>query len=96
MNKARLVNNRAMTYAVIFGNLLLFSLSLALSRSAVRVLMTLICLTIMNLAIRSRNHRSTVVSYMNQPLVLPLPTYFAMAVLGIYPELFGRTARGIA
>ncbi len=63
--------------------LLLFSLSLALSKSATNVLMALIYLAVLFLVARYRPFRNTVMRNARQPLLLPLVLYLSAAVIGL-------------
>lgn len=70
-----------------------FSLSLALSKTAVNVVMTLSYLTSLILIVRYQEYRRSILSNVNQPLVVPLLAYLAVAVIGItYTE---RIADGV-
>lgn len=75
---------------VITGGLLLFSLSLALSKSAANILLALLLLYVVALAIYRREFRTAVVKNGNQPLLLPLALFLSAAVLGL---LFTETMR---
>lgn len=68
---------------LLFGGLLLFSFSLALSKSATNVLMTLIYLTVLFLIARYQPFRSAVLRNARQPLLLPLALYLSAAVIGL-------------
>ena len=63
--------------------LAVFSLSLSLSKTAANVLMTLIYLAGLILLARYQEYRRSILSSMNQPLVIPLLAYLAVAVIGI-------------
>ena len=63
--------------------LAVFSLSLALSKTAVNVVMTLTYLTSLVLIVRYKEYRKSILANINQPLVLPLLAYLAVAVIGI-------------
>jgi O-antigen ligase len=63
--------------------LAMFSLSLALSKTAVNVVMTLTYLTSLVLIVRYQEYRRSILSNINQPLVIPLLAYLAVAVIGI-------------
>ena len=64
--------------------LLLFSVSLALSKTAVNIVMTLTYLTALLFAIRFKDYRTVLASHMNQPLVLPLLLYIAVTGIGVF------------
>ncbi len=68
---------------VLFGGLLLFSLGLALSKSATNVLIGLIYLTVLFLVARYQHFRSIVMRNVRQPLLLPLVLYLSAAVIGL-------------
>ena len=69
--------------------LLIFSLSLSLSKTAANVLMTLIYVVSLVLIARYQEYRKNILSSINQPLVIPLLVYLAIAVIGItYTEKF--------
>ena len=68
---------------VLFGGLLLFSLSLALSKSATNVLMALMYLAVLFLVARYRPFRHAIMSNARQPLLFPLALYLSAAVLGL-------------
>jgi O-antigen ligase len=70
-------------HTVITAGLLLFSLSLALSKTAANITMTLIYVVLLVLVGRYKEYRKTILSNINQPLVLPLLAYLAVAVIGI-------------
>ena len=70
-------------YVILNGGLLLFSLSLALSKSATNVLMALIYLAVLFLVARYQPFRSTVMRYARQPLLLPLALFLSVAVIGL-------------
>lgn len=63
--------------------LLVFSLSLALSKSAANVMMTLTYMTSLVLLVRYQEYRKSILSNINQPLIFPLLAYLAVAVIGI-------------
>ena len=67
----------------LMAGLLLFSLSLALSKSATNVLMALIYLAVLFLVARYQPFRSTVLRNTRQPLLLPLVLYLSAAVIGL-------------
>jgi len=60
-----------------------FSLSLALSKTAANVMMTLVYLAALVLIARYQEYRRSILSSINQPLVIPLLAYLAVAVIGI-------------
>jgi O-antigen ligase len=68
---------------LLFGGLLLFSLSLALSKSATNVLMALIYLAVLFLVARDQPFRNAVLRNARQPLLLPLVLYLSAAVFGL-------------
>ena len=69
--------------------LVLFSATLALSKSAANVLLTLIYLVIVVQVIRDRDFRRVLRERALQPMVLPLLVYAAVAVIGLaYTERF--------
>jgi len=68
---------------ILISLLFIFSASLALSKSAVNVVMTLTYVVALFYIIRSRDYRKTITSNMGQPLVLPLILYLAVAIVGI-------------
>jgi O-antigen ligase len=68
---------------LLFGGLVLFSLSLALSKSATNILMALIYLSVLFLAARYQSFRSIVMRNARQPLLLPLVLYLSAAVIGL-------------
>ena len=70
-------------YRIFIVYLAVFSLSLALSKSAANVVMTLTYLTALILIVLHQEYRRTVLSHINQPLVIPLLAYLAVAVIGI-------------
>jgi O-antigen ligase len=73
--------------------LLIFSLSLALSKTAANVMMTLIYVVSLVLTARYQEYRRNILSNIDQPLVIPLLAYLAITVIGItYTE---RLADGI-
>jgi O-antigen ligase len=78
-----ILNSMPWHHALPMVCLLLFSLSLSLSKSAVNVLMTLTYLTSLVLIVRYQEYRRSVVMNINQPMVLPLLVYLAVAVIGI-------------
>jgi len=61
-----------------------FSLSLALSKTAVNVVMALTYVTALLLAIRSKDFRTALASQKTQPLVLPLLLYLVVAGIGVF------------
>ena len=63
--------------------LAVFSLSLALSKSAVNVVMTLTYATALMLIVLYRDDRRSLFSNSSQPLILPLLAYLAVSVIGI-------------
>lgn len=63
--------------------MLLFALSIALSKSAANVLLTLSCLTAAYFAIRFPDVRRSLRDGLRQPLLLPLLLYVGVAVLGL-------------
>jgi O-antigen ligase len=82
-----------MHHKILIVFLSIFSLSLALSKTAVNVVMTLTYLTSLFLIVRYQDDRKTILANINQPLVVPLLAYLAVAVFGItYTE---RIADGI-
>lgn len=68
---------------LLFGGLLLFSFSLALSKSATNVLMALLYLAALFLVARYQPFRNTVLSNARQPLLFPLALYLSVAVFGL-------------
>jgi len=68
---------------ILISLLLIFSASLALSKSAVNVVMTLIYLTALFFIVRSRDYRKKIAANAAQPLVLPLLLYLAVALVGV-------------
>ena len=68
---------------LLFGGLLLFSLSLALSKSATNIFIALIYLAVLFLATRYQSFRSIVMRNARQPLLLPLVLYLSAAVIGL-------------
>jgi O-antigen ligase len=60
-----------------------FTVSLALSKTAANVLMTLIYLAGLILIARYQEDRRSILSSINQPLVIPMLAYLAVAVIGI-------------
>ena len=60
-----------------------FSVSLALSKTAANVLMTLIYLAGLILIVRYQEDRKSILSSINQPLVIPMLAYLGVAVIGI-------------
>ena len=81
---------------VLFGGLVLFSLSLALSKSATNVLMALIYLAVLFLAARYQSFRSIVMRNARQPLLLPLFLYLSAAGPGPWSIDALRHAKGRA
>jgi O-antigen ligase len=67
----------------LLAGLLLFGLSLALSKSATNVLIALIYLAVLFQAAGYRPSRSAIVSNARQPLLLPLALYLFAAVIGL-------------
>jgi O-antigen ligase len=68
--------------------LMLFSLSLALSKTAANILMTLFYLTSLALMVRDQELRRSILLKSNQPLAIPLLVYLIVAVIGIiYTEI---------
>ncbi len=63
--------------------LAVFSLSLALSKTAVNVVMTLTYLTSLVLIVRYQEYRKSILANISQPLVIPLLAYLAVTVIGI-------------
>jgi O-antigen ligase len=63
--------------------LFVFSVSLALSKTAANVLMTLIYLAGLILIVRYQEDRRSILSSIKQPLVIPLLAYLAVSVIGI-------------
>ena len=68
---------------LVYGGLLLFSLSLALSKSATNIFMALIYLAVIFLVARYQPFRSIVMHNARQPLLLPLVLYLSAAVIGL-------------
>jgi len=68
---------------VIIGGLALFSLSLALSKSAANVSMALVYLTTLFFTSRHQDFRKTVLQSVNQPLLLPFALYLSAALIGL-------------
>ena len=72
---------------ILISLLFIFSASLALSKSAVNVVLTLTYVTALFFIVRSRDYRKTIMANMGQPLVLPLVLYLAVAIVGlVYTE----------
>ncbi len=63
--------------------LALFSVSLALSKSAANVVLTLTYLASLVLIARYREYRRYLLANINQPLIIPLLAYLAVTVIGI-------------
>jgi O-antigen ligase len=78
------MHNQMPRYIAIFnGGLLLFSLSLALSKSAANILIALLLLYVVTLAIYRREFRTAIVRNASQPLLLPLALFLSVAVIGL-------------
>jgi O-antigen ligase len=77
----------------LMAGLLLFSMSLALSKSATNVLMAFIYLTVLFLVVRYQPFRSTVLRSARQPLLLPLALYLSAALIGL--PFTGHLADGL-
>ena len=70
-------------HVMIVGGLILFSLSLALSKSAANVTMALIYLATLFLIVRNEDFRKGLLQSANQPLLLPLVLFLSVAVIGL-------------
>ncbi len=69
---------------IIVTGLTLFSLSLALSKSATNIFMALLYVFVLFLMTRYREFRGLVVRTARQPLLLPLAIYLSIALLGLF------------
>lgn len=70
-------------HVVIIGGLLLFSLSLALSKSAANIFLGLLLLYVIALAFYRREFRTALVKNGSQPLLLPLALFLSVAGVGL-------------
>ncbi|NTW60305.1 MAG: O-antigen ligase family protein [Nitrospirae bacterium] len=69
---------------ILVGCLLLFSLSIPISKSAVTVTLTLLYLFALYRVVRDQEHRKILSAHLNQPLVLPLALFVAVSALGVF------------
>ena len=83
-------------HVMIVGGLTLFSLSLALSKSAANVSMALIYLATLFFIVRYEDFRKTLLQSANQPLLLPLALFLSVAVIGVLFTENMRDGIGIA
>ena len=83
------VSRSSLFSRVVRGGMLLFALSLALSKSASNVSIALLCLYTLYASVRSRELRDAMRSHLAQPLLMPLLVYIGIALLGVlYTEHF--------
>jgi O-antigen ligase len=75
---------RPVAQNLLVGCLLLFSLSIPISKSAVTVTLTLLYLFALYRVVRDREHRKSLPAQLNQPLVLPLALFVAVSALGVF------------
>ena len=68
---------------VLMGGLMLFSLSLALSKSASNVFIAFVCFATILFAAHYTSFRKIIISHAVQPLLLPLFLYFGIALVGV-------------
>ncbi|OGW46954.1 MAG: hypothetical protein A2078_08280 [Nitrospirae bacterium GWC2_57_9] len=66
------------------GTLLLFSLSLALSKSAMNILIGVVYLSVFYFMLRDRSFRGSVIRNVKQPLLLPFILYIMVALIGLF------------
>ena len=69
---------------MLVGCLLLFSLSIPISKSAVTVTLTLLYLFALYHVVRDQEYRKSLSAHLNQPLVLPLALLVAVSALGVF------------
>jgi O-antigen ligase len=69
---------------ILVGCLLLFSLSIPISKSAVTVTLTLLYLFALYRVVRDQDHRESLSAHLNQPLVLPLALLVTVSALGVF------------
>ena len=76
-------DSRSRHESLLFGGLVLFALSLALSKSANNILLGLVYLAVFYLMVRNRQFRQTVTNNIHQPLLVPLALYIGVALVGL-------------
>ncbi len=76
-------DNRSQHESLLFGGLVLFALSLALSKSANNILLGLVYLAVFYLMLRDRQFRRSVTGNIRQPLLAPLALYIGVALVGL-------------
>jgi len=69
---------------MLVGCLLLFSLSIPISKSAVTVTLALLYLFALYHVVRDQEYRKSLSAHLNQPLVLPLALFVAVSALGVF------------
>jgi O-antigen ligase len=76
-------DSRSKHESLLFGGLVLFALSLALSKSANNILLGLVYLAVIYLLLRDRQFRLSVTMNIHQPLLVPLALYIGVALMGL-------------
>ena len=75
--------NRPRFETVLYGALLLFGFSLALSKSATNIVLVLVYLSVFYLVAKYSLFRQSLIANVRQPLLVPLGLYLAVAVAGL-------------
>jgi O-antigen ligase len=75
---------RPVAQNMLVGFLLLFSLSIPISKSAVTVTLALLYLFALSRVVLDQEHRKSLSEHLNQPLVLPLALLVAVSAIGVF------------